>query len=196
MNRTSIVRLATAGLLVALIVLLGVTGLGMFNVGVVYVTILCVPVIIGTQLMGLRMGLVLALCFGTYSLVTALQAPSALVTPLLARGVGWVVALCYLPRLVIPVVTHAVFRAVQKRKSRLAAIAPSAVLGSLTNTALYLGLMLAEYLLVGLDAAGLLATIAGISLTAGVPEAIVAALIAVPVVHALDKSGYAKRLSA
>ena len=64
----------------------------------------------------------------------------------------------------------------------------SATAGSLTNTVFYLGLMLLFYVICGLDAASVLALIAGTGLIAGALEAVAAALITVPVVKALSKT--------
>lgn len=52
-------RFTWTALLAALIILLGVTPIGLIPLGFINVTILCLPVIIGTLLLGLRTGLVL-----------------------------------------------------------------------------------------------------------------------------------------
>lgn len=54
-------RFTWTALLAALIILLGVTPIGLIPLGFINVTILCLPVIIGTLLLGLRTGLVLGL---------------------------------------------------------------------------------------------------------------------------------------
>lgn len=56
-------RFTWTALLAALIILLGVTPIGLIPLGFINVTILCLPVIIGTLLLGLRTGLVLGLVF-------------------------------------------------------------------------------------------------------------------------------------
>ena len=96
-------RMVAAALLLGLILLFGLTPLGMWNFGVVYITLLCVPVIIGTLALGLRWGLLLAFGFGTVSLITGLRSPSGLVAPILSANVIWVIILCYVPRLIVPV---------------------------------------------------------------------------------------------
>jgi len=57
----------------------------------------------------------------------------------------------------------------------------------------YLGLMLAFYWLLGIDNPALLGTIGTITLTAGLPEAAAAAIIATPVMAALMRAGLIKK---
>lgn len=47
-KQSSLYKMVAAALLLGLIFLFGLTPLGMWNFGVVYITLLCVPVIIGT----------------------------------------------------------------------------------------------------------------------------------------------------
>ena len=175
-------------LLAALVLLLGLTPLGFINVGVVYITFLCVPVLVGALAMGPKCGLILGLCMGTVSLYTALRAPSALVTPIMQDNLLWVVAMCYLPRVLVPLVACGLQKVLQKIHSKAALIVAAAA-GSLTNTVFYLGLMVFFYQLIGLENPALLTTVGTLVLTAGLPEAAAAALISTPIVLALRKAG-------
>lgn len=58
---------------------------------------------------------------------------------------------------------------------------------SLTNTILYLGLMLLFYGMMGIDSANVLKLITGTGLIAGSLEAITAALLSTPILSALWK---------
>lgn len=188
MKTTQIQFLTLTALLAALIVLLGLTPLGLIPLGFVYVTILCVPVIVGTLLIGLKSGLILGLCFGLVSFYTAMQKPSGLVMPLVAQTVPGVFIMCVLPRLLVPLAAHLVYtRLFKRREDSRWRIAPAAVAASLTNTVFYLGIMLILYILCGLDATAILAVVAGTGAVAGISEAVVAAVICVPVVAALQK---------
>lgn len=160
------------------------TPLGLIPLGFINVTILCVPVIVGTIVLGLKTGMVLGACFGMTSALSAfglsLTPPSALASALVASSPLLAIVMCFVPRLLVPVTTHVVYRSVK-------ATPVAAVAGSLTNTILYLGLMLLFYWMMGLDAAGVLAVIAGTGLIAGGSEAVVAAIISTPIVAALWK---------
>ncbi|MBQ4551645.1 MAG: ECF transporter S component [Clostridia bacterium] len=190
-SRKNIFRMTAAALLIALVFLFGMTPVGLIPLGFINITVLCVPVIIGTITLGLRSGLVLGFCFGTASTMSmvgmSLTPPSALASALFAVSPLSAVLMCYLPRLLVPVVTYTLHAILQKRFKKIA-LPVSAAAGSLTNTVFYLGLMLLFYALNGLDTASILALIAGTGLIAGSCEAIAAALITVPVVTALSKT--------
>lgn len=193
MKNKNLMRFTTTALLFALIVVFGLTPLGFINVGVVYITFLCIPVIIGTLAMGLHQGIFLCLGMAGVSLYKAITATSALVAPLMQDSLGWVIALCLFPRIMVPVVTNGVHRLLKMKNEKLS-FAVSAAAGSLTNTILYLGLMLVFYVLVGLENPTLLGTVGTIALTAGLPEAAAAAIITAPVLMALKKAGLLKHL--
>ena len=61
----------------------------------------------------------------------------------------------------------------------------AAVVGSVTNTVFYLGTMLLIYAILGIDNTYLLSLIGGIALVAGGCEAVVAAILATPIMKAL-----------
>ncbi len=174
-------------LLVALVLLLGLTPLGLIPLGFIYVTILCLPVLIGTLLLGLPTGLLLGLAFGGVSAFKLFTAPSTLAGALLGASPLLALVMTIGPRLLIPVVAHLVYhRLLGTGASRLAAPVASA-LGSLTNTVLYLGLMLLFYGLAGLNSTAVQSLIIGTGVIAGTAEAVVAALIVPPVLYALQK---------
>ena len=56
-------RLTLTALFVALILLFGLTPVGLIPLGFINVTILCVPVVAGTLILGLKTGLLLGACF-------------------------------------------------------------------------------------------------------------------------------------
>lgn len=192
-NRSALICMTASALLAALVFLFGMTPLGLIPLGFVNITVLCIPVIIGAVLLGVRAGLILGFCFGTASTLSmvglSLTPPSGLASALFAAAPLEAVIMCYVPRLLVPLVASAVYYAMTAIKARnSASIALAATLGSLSNTVFYLGLMLLFYALNGLDTQNILRLIAGTGLIAGGCEAVAAALIAVPVVHALEKT--------
>lgn len=189
-NRIKLYRMTAAALLMALVFILGMTPLGLIPLGFINVTILCVPVIIGAILLGARSGLLLGLCFGTASTLSmlgiSLTPPSGLASALFAASPACALIMCYVPRLLVPMAALGVYRLLEKREKIALPLAAAA--GSLTNTILYLGLMLLFYAMNGLDSAKILGLIAGTGLIGGGCEAIAAALITTPVVLALRKT--------
>jgi len=188
-NRITLYRMTAAALLMALVFVLGMTPLGLIPLGFINVTILCVPVITGALVLGARSGL-LGLCFGTASTLSmlgiSLTPPSALASTLFAASPACALIMCYAPRLLVPMAALGVYKLLSKHEKIALPIAAAA--GSLTNTVLYLGLMLLFYAMNGLDSARILGLIAGTGLIGGGCEAIAAALIVTPAVLALRKT--------
>lgn len=191
--RSKTAHLTLTALFVALILLFGFTPVGMIPLGFINVTILHIPVIVGTLLLGLKTGLLFGACFGTVSALSAFGifgTPSTLAATLVAASPALALIMCYVPRLLVPVVTTLVYRLIARgRVNSKRAVPFAAVLGSLTNTVFYLGLMLLFYVIMGIDHANLLSLIGGTGLIAGTSEAVVAAIIATPVLAALWRIG-------
>ena len=177
---------------IALILLFGSTPFGLIPLGFVNVTILAIPVVIGTIVLGIGPGLILGFCFGLISMLSmfgmTMTAPSALASALAAANPVLAIIMCFVPRLLVPVVTHLTFRSLAGPEGRKKVALPvAAVAGSLTNTVFYLGLMLLFYTMVGLDSTRLRGIIAGVGLIAGGSEAVVNAILTTPIVMALWK---------
>lgn len=196
-------RLTITALFVALVVLLGMTPLGLIPLGVINLTILHIPVIVGTILLGLKTGLILGFCFGLVSFLSLLgmtgAAQSMLAYTLFTANPLYAILMTFVPRLLVPVTTHLVYRLFTRTdKYKIPAAAPAALIGSLTNTVFYLGLMYMFYSMAGLDLVGLADSLgwAGLSLLGiigtiaaggGGAEAFAAAVIAPPIVAAVQK---------
>lgn len=178
---------AWTALLAALVFLLGLTPIGLIPLGFINVTILCLPVIIGALLMGPGPGLVLGATFGGVSTFRLLTAPSTLAGNLLAASPILAILMSMVPRLMIPLTSYWTYQALLKGPLRRVSSAVASAVGSLTNTVLYLGLMLVFYHLVGLSSGEVLSLILSTGIVAGSAEAAVAALLVPPVLLALRK---------
>ena len=189
MKRSSTRTLVLYALFIGMVFLLGLTPVGLIPLGFINVTILCIPVIVGTIVLGLKAGLLFGFFFGLASLMSvlglSLVPPSVLAGVLLAANPLFAIIMCFLPRMLVPVVTHCIYRLVSRGERKKLSVVPAAVAGSLTNTILYLGLMLFFYVLTGLDSTPVLAIIGGTGIIAGSTEAVTAAIIATPAVIAL-----------
>jgi uncharacterized membrane protein len=182
-------KLTQAGVLTAVTLVLGLTPLGIIPIPPANVTIMHLPVIIGTIACGLGVGLVLGGVFGLSSVYAAFTRPSALVAPILAQSPALVVVMSLGARLLIPLLTHLVYRAITcgNRRQRIGVLVAS-VCGSLTNTVCYLGLMLLFYCLLGQNAGVVLGVIAGAGALNGSCEAVAAALLCTPIVLGVKKA--------
>ncbi len=188
MDHNKVRTLVIYALFIALTFILGLTPVGLIPLGVINVTTLCIPTIVGTIMMGLKGGLLLGVSFGTTSLISALgPAPSYIAAGLLEIHIVCLLVVCYVPRLLVPLVTYGIYRLLSARKpgSKIN-VGIAAVLGSLTNTVFYLGLAMLFFALSSkLDLVDKIIT--GTAFIAGPVEALAAALIAMPVVAALQK---------
>ena len=190
-------KFVVASLLVAICLLLGLTPLGYIPIPPIEITLLCIPVIIGTITEGLGVGLVLGFFFGLTSFLQIFIKPTALSQLLFALSPLKTVLLVFIPRLLVPVTAWLAYRAIngESKTRRRVAAGMGALAGSLTNTVLFLG---ALYLLflpeIGQVAeafgstpqllTGVLAVIGAMN---GLPEAVVAVLLCVPVIAAISR---------
>ena len=177
-------NLVLLAVLAALIFLMGQTPLGLIPLGFCNVTILVIPVAVGTLYMGWKNGLVLGAAFAATSLLSALAKPSALVATLMGASPVLAIVMTVVPRLCIPLVIWGVYKLLAKKQKHIA-VAVAAACGSLTNTILYLGLMLIFYMMAGIDNTAVLTAIGATAGGAGPCEAIAAALICPPILTAL-----------
>ena len=172
MRHTTTRKIAIAGALSAIAILLGATRWGFLPwFGAASITIMRVPVIIGAVLEGPIVGLAIGFLFGLFSLIQAAIAPIGpadvwFVNPLLS----------ILPRLLIGPLAWLAYRAL-RRASEIGAIVAAGIVGSLTNTVLVLGMIG----VLGHLPWTALPPIAAIN---GLPEAAVAAIITLAVVAA------------
>lgn len=191
MNHKQMRSFVLTALFIALVLLLGLTPIGMIPLGFINISLLGVPVVIGTLFLGLKTGMILGFCFGTVSALGAFGiygTPSALAGQLVAASPVLAAVMCYAPRLMVPLVTRTVFKIFSHGDPfRKRAVTIAGAAGSLTNTVLYLGLMLLFYVVTGINSEKVLALIGGTGLIAGTAEAIVNALISTPVLAALWK---------
>ena len=185
-TRKKLTNLVLLALFTGLIFLMGQTPLGLIPLGFCNVTLLVIPVAVGTMYLGWKSGLLLGGAFAATSLLSALTKPSALVATLMGASPLLAIVMTVLPRLCIPLVIWGVFQLLHK-KQKHAAAAIAAACGSLTNTVLYLGLMLCFYMLCGIDNTQVLTTIGIVAGGAGPLEAIAAAIITPPILTALWK---------
>ena len=186
-SQTKIRKLVIIAMLSSISIFLGVSGLGFIRLPAFSLTIMHLPVIIGAILEGPIVGASVGLIFGLFSMYQALTAPNItsflFLNPLIAL----------LPRVLIGIVAYYVYKLLVKTlKKPKISIGISAILATLTNTVGVLGLTYILYLdkyaqarEISKDAvAGTLLTV---GLTNGIPEAIVSALITIPIVVTMLK---------
>jgi uncharacterized membrane protein len=178
-------KITIIGLLAGITVVLGSFGIGFIPLPTVKATIMHVPVIIGAILEGPIAGAVIGLIFGLFSIMQNM-AGGSLLSPFFINPLVSV-----LPRIIIAITAYYSYKAL-KNKNKIAAIGVGAAVGSLTNTIGVLGMIYILYSQQYADIKGIAANlVAGTIFTSavlnGIPEAVVAVIITIPVVLAVEK---------
>ena len=195
MKNTRTLAMAQLALFSAIIVILTFTPfVGYIPLGITRATIIHIPVIIGSILLGPKKGAFLGFVFGLTSLLNNTINPtitSFTFTPFYAGGNLWSLVVCFVPRILVGVVPYFVYLGVKKLTHReTLALMLSGLAGSMTNTVLVMGMI---WLFIGnayaqakeVPVATLYQVILGVVGVNGVLEAIVAAILTAAVTGAL-----------
>ncbi len=151
MHKTDTRKLTQLALLIAIQLILSFTPLGFIILpGMVSITIMHIPVIVGGIVMGPMYGGILGLVFGLLSMYKATTAATSVVdqafSPFLSGAPVQSIIMCIVPRVLLGVVAALLFRALEKRiKSKGLAIAISAAVASVMHTVLVLGCLWALF---------------------------------------------------
>ncbi len=144
-----------------------------------------IPVIIGSIIGGPMVGMTIGLIFGIFSIMQNITTPNilsfAFINPLVS----------VLPRVLIGLTSYYVYKLSYIKKDSVR-IGLATIVGSLTNT---FGVLTMVYVLYaakfaaskGIDPSIAAKTIYGIAIINGVPEAIIATVITIPVIIAIKK---------
>ncbi|MGL4547252.1 ECF transporter S component [Eubacterium aggregans] len=201
MKNKSTSDLVQLSLFVAIIVLLAVTPfLGYIPLGFTKATIIHIPVIIGSIVLGSKKGAFLGFVFGLTSLLNATFNPtptSFAFSPFYSfagvNGNFWSLVICFVPRILVSIVPFYVYRALKSKIGKdSVALTVAGVCGSLTNTVLVLSLIYfcfgQQYAAVsGVDYSALVGVLMGVVGINGIPEAIVAGVLTLAVAKVLLK---------
>lgn len=186
-SRFSVRQMAMVGMLSAISIFLGLTGLGFIPIPPVKATIMHIPVIIGAIVEGPIVGTLVGLVFGLFSMYQNFTAPGP------TSFIFWNPIIALVPRILIGIVAYYVYTIIKKKiKNQNISIAIASICATLVNTIGVLGLTYIFYLekysaILGINPKTAGVAIATIGATNGIPEAIVSAVISVPVIIALLK---------
>lgn len=189
-------RLNMLAMFIAIILLqTSIPLIGYIPIGPLEITIIPMTVVVATVLLGTVDGAIIGGIWGLTTFVRAFVWP----TSPLAAIVFVNPIISVIPRIMIGVVAGVTYTYLKKHfKSQAASISVAAVLGSLTNTVLVLGLIYLFYKakapqLYQINIKELLPYLLGVVGTNGIPEAIfsgiVSPMIGVPVKKIFDRTG-------
>lgn len=213
-NVTSMERtkgLVQMGIFSALIFVLAFTPfVGYIPLGFTRATIIHIPVIMGSLMLGPKKGAMLGGVFGLTSFLNNTFNPtitSFVFTPFYSLGeysggLGSLV-ICFLPRILIGVIPYFIYRFIIKvtreKKVSVAGLALAGISGSLTNTLLVMNLIYFFFkdsyaAANGVASEAVYGFIMGIIGVNGIPEAIVAAVLVVILGKTLMRKGVMERM--
>ncbi len=183
----------------AIIILLAFTPFGFIQLVIIKATIIHIPVIIGSILLGPKRGAILGGLFGLTSFLSNLMTPTVLsfaFCPLIpvpgtTGGSPLALIVCFIPRILVGIVPYYVYQLVQKllknnSKGEYLSLLLGGISGALTNTICVMGLIFllfqeAYAAAKSIPVNAVAGVVLGIVGTNGVPEALVAAVITVAV---------------
>ncbi|NLZ38231.1 MAG: ECF transporter S component [Firmicutes bacterium] len=194
-------KLALVSMFAAIILMLAFTPIGFIQLAFIKATIIHVPVIIGSILLGPKAGAVLGFLFGVTSFISNTMTPAILsfvfspLIPVPGTDQGSLLALiiCFIPRILVGVVPWYSYRLLEKllkEKNTTFSLAVAGVLGSLTNTLLVMHLIYFLFQDAYAAARGVpleqtYQAVLTVIFANGIPEALVAGIITVAVCKAL-----------
>ncbi|WP_024613459.1 ECF transporter S component [Clostridium sp. Ade.TY] len=180
-------QMVVVGMLSGISIFMGLTGLGFIPLPFMKATIMHIPVIIGAIVEGPIVGALVGGVFGLFSMYQAFTAP----TPLSFIFYNPIIAI--VPRVLIGIIAYYIYTLLKNKfKKESIPIGIAAVLGTITNTVGVLGLTYVFYLdqyakALGISSAAAGTAIATVAATNGIPEALLSALITIPVVLTIKK---------
>ncbi|GHU72173.1 membrane protein [Clostridia bacterium] len=187
--------IAVTGMLLAVMLMITFMPFLNFQIGPFRVTLLHIPVLIGVVVEGLPVGMGLGLAFGLISMIRAY------ITPTVTSFVFQNPLISVLPRMLFPLAAWLILRALRGMKrgvggNEFASYSITALCGTLIHGVMVLGLIYFVYgkaygeaLKLENGLAAVRGTLALTTLTNGVPESIVAAILIPAVANALKRAG-------
>lgn len=206
----SIRNMVLLAMFTAIIILMAFTPIGYIDLPIIKATLIHVPVIVGSILMGPKKGAFLGFVFGLTSLIKNTLMPSALsfaFSPLIPvpgmdRGSVLALLICFIPRILVGITPWLIYKlgaALTCKAGNLGqgiVLALSGIVGAMTNTLLVMGFIYAIFqdayaTVQSIPVDAVLGVVLGVVGTNGVMESIVAAVITaalgIPLLRAWNK---------
>ena len=140
-NKEKIYKLSLAAVLTALIFVMAFTPLGYLKVGVVSITFLTIPVVIGAIIGGPSVGAVLGLMFGATSFIQCFGM-DAFSTTLFGINPFYTAIMCFVPRILMGLFCGLIYKAFSSRNHANVGTVVTSFCGGLINTVLFVGALL------------------------------------------------------
>ena len=143
-NKEKIYKLTLTAVLTALIFVMAFTPIGYLKIGVVSITFLTIPVIIGAIVGGPVVGLVLGIMFGATSFIQCFGM-DAFGTTLFGINPVFTFIMCFIPRALMGLFCGLIYKGFKAKKHVAVGTAVTSFCGGFLNTLLFVGFLLLQY---------------------------------------------------
>lgn len=141
-NKEKIYKLTLTAVLSALIIVMAfVPAIGYLKIGVVSITFIMIPVVIGAILGGPSVGTVLGLVFGATSFIQCFGM-DAFGTELFGINPFYTAIMCFVPRILMGLFCGLIYKGFSKTRFTELGTAVTSFCGGLFNTVLFVGFLL------------------------------------------------------
>lgn len=198
MKNKKIFRMAFLAMMSAVLVIMMFTPLGYIPLGVLRITTMHIPVLITAMVLGKKEGMMMGALFGISSVIINTLQPtltsfvfSPFITVGTVNGNGYSLIIAILPRILLGWSSGVIYERLASYKNDTSRIILSAFAGTLTNTLLVLGGIYlffgpAYAAVRGIEYSALLTVLVTTILTNGILEILLAAVICLAAVKALQ----------
>lgn len=183
-------KLVQMAILIAIMLIMAFTPLGYLKIGMIEISFMTIPVVIGAILLGPAAGAILGGVFGLTSFIQCFGM-SAFGATLLSINPVLTFLVCMVPRILMGYLAGAIFQVLHRiDKTKILSFAVSSLSGAVLNTIFFVGLLMllfgsSDYIMGmrgGMSLLSFLAAFVGVN---GVVEAIVAFILGTAISKAL-----------
>ncbi len=140
-KKINLYKLTLTSILIALIFVMSFTPLGYLNIGVVSITFISIPVVIGAILEGPAIGMLLGAVFGITSFIQALKG-DPFGSALLSINPWFTAILCLVPRALMGFLSGLIFKAISNKTTSKVSYITASFSSGFLNTIFFVGLLL------------------------------------------------------
>ena len=138
-NRQKIIYIVQNAIFIAIVFIMAFTPLGYFKIGLLAITLIPIPVVIGAIFLGPVSGIILGTTFGITMVLKALFDGDFLFLGLLAVNPFFAVVLCIIPRILMGWFVGLIYRVISKiDKTKIVSYIIASLSGPVMNTIFFL----------------------------------------------------------
>lgn len=138
MQKNKVLRLAQFSMLIAIIAVMAFTPLGFLKLGIVEITFITIPVVIGAVMLGPAAGALLGGAFGIMSFIQCFGM-SAFGAALLEINPILTMILCIVPRVLMGWLSGVIYRLIANKNETAVKMVVACLAGALLNTLFFVG---------------------------------------------------------